>query len=176
MIIDQSKLCYKSDQIHTNNVKCIWRLPVNFHSNYSSSWTNYELDYLQCHPLHSPSKIPNDVASFVAVWMDLYLHVVVVFVVEPFSVVLAVVCYEKKEGKKSIEIIQEPRSTEKKKTKKNGDKEVGKVIDSYRCLLICIYLCLRLIMLTVDIIGWWTGRWLILKIPLKWLWYRIRWR
>ena len=87
--------------------------------------------------------------------MDLCLHVVVVFVVEPFSVVLAVVCYkEKKEGKMQLKSYKSHRSTERKKRQKQcGDKEVGEVIDSYRCLLICIYLCLRLIMLTVDIIG-----------------------
>lgn len=68
---------------------------MNFRSNYSWNWTNYVLDYLQCHLLHFPSNIPNDVASFVAVKMDLCLHAVVVFAVESFFVA-AVAEYESK--------------------------------------------------------------------------------
>lgn len=64
---------------------------MNFRSNYSWNWTNYELDYPQCHPLRSPSNIQSDVASFGVSRMDLCLHAVVVFVVVAISVVLAAV-------------------------------------------------------------------------------------
>lgn len=121
-------------------------IPMNFHSNFHSlNWTNYVWDYHQCRPLHFRLKSQIDVKSFAAAQMDLYWRAAVEFeVVAPIFVVLAV--------QWNSSFIQFNEINREERMRAYTD----------RCLLICIRLILGLVMLAMNIVWRWTGRWLIL--------------
>lgn len=121
-------------------------LPMNFRLNCSSNWTNCALDSHQCRPPHSLWRSQIDVKSFAVAQMDSYWHAAVVFVaVGPAFVVLAIVQNHLISSFSLYFFLSSSHSAH-----------------TYRSLLICICLILRLEMLIMNIIWRWTGRWLVL--------------